>query len=156
MRKTMVLLMVLSMLLVVPVAMAAGVSSSVQPLRANVRVGRQFTAAVVLNGSGVGSYSANLSWNPAVLKFRSYAGSPPAGWTGIVNDTLAADGKLRFNGVNIQGSSPSTTLMVVTFDVVGMGVSSLDLEYTAMAQAVTFQSLLPGLVVRDGSVWARR
>jgi hypothetical protein len=141
-------------LLLAASALATEAASAVVPGRAFVRVGSEYQASVQLTGEGVGSYTADLRWNPAVLRFKSYSGAPPAGFAGFVNASHAADGWLRFNGANPYGSGPETTLITVTFDVVRFGFSPIDVDYSAMAAAGTFENLLPSLAVQDGAVWA--
>ena len=46
-------------------------------------------------------------------------------------------------------------VLKLTFVAVKPGMSKLDLTVIAAAEARTFADLLPGLVVRDGALWAR-
>jgi hypothetical protein len=75
-----------------------------------------------------------------------------AGFSGVVNDARASSGHLIFNGANASGATGNITVLNITFDVVGSGSSDLDLDYSAMAAAHTFEDLLPLLTVYDGHV----
>jgi len=105
-------------------------------------VGEQVTVTVSIDMSAVnppdnllGSYTAALHWNPAVLSYVSYAGAPPTGFTGAVNTANTATGTINFNGANASGAAGSTVVIAVTFNVVGGGNASLDLSFSAMAAA---------------------
>ena len=52
------------------------------------------------------------------------------------------------------GATGSFTVVTFTFNVVGAGTSPLDLSYSAMAAATTFNSLTGILTITDGSVVA--
>ncbi|MBN2012418.1 PKD domain-containing protein, partial [candidate division KSB1 bacterium] len=131
------------------------VVSSVIPSNSNPEVGDQITVDIKIDMSGVqspndklGSFTGSLDWNSAVLAYNSNSG-PQAGFTGAVNPS---SGHIAFNGANAAGASGNITVLQITFDVVGAGSSVLDLGYSAMAAATTFNNLLPYLVVNDGSV----
>jgi hypothetical protein len=99
----------------------------------------------------LGSFSGSLDWNPAVLAYDSHSGIL-AGFSGVVNDARASSGHLIFNGANASGATGNITVLNITLDVVGAGSGDLDLEYSAMAAAYTFEDLLPLLTVYDGHV----
>jgi len=124
-------------------------------------VGEQVTVTVSIDMSAVnppdnllGSYTAALHWNPAVLSYVSYAGAPPTGFTGAVNTANTATGTINFNGANASGAAGSTVVIAVTFNVVGGGNASLDQSFSAMAAASPFQSLLGILTVNEDSIVA--
>jgi len=99
----------------------------------------------------LGSYSADLDWNPNILTYVSNSG-PLQGFTGFVNTTNADTGHIRFNGAKPTGQNGVFDVLVVTFVVIGSPGQStiLDLKYTAMAAAYTFNNLFPYLNVVDG------
>lgn len=141
-----------------PVLASASVVSAATPSDATPEVGEQIVVTVHVDMSGasspddrLGSFSGTLQWNPAVLAYRSNSGIL-AGFTGLVNATNAATGRIIFNGASATGASGNIIVLTVTFDVVGVGTSDLDLGYTAMAAAATFANLLPILTVTDGRV----
>lgn len=108
-----------------------------------------------MNGADtlLGSYSANLDWNPNILAYISNTG-PLQGFTGFINTTNADTGHIRFNGAKPTGQNGVFDVLVVTFAVIGSPGQStnLDLEYTAMAAAYTFSNLLQYLNVESGIV----
>ena len=133
-------------------------TSSVVPSNATPDVGEQITAIISIDVTGVvppnnalGSFTATLDWNPAVLEYDGNSGIL-AGFSGAINETQISSGRLVFNGVNMTGSTGSFAVLEVTFDVGGSGSSELNLEFSAMSSAYTFKNLLPLLTVYDGSV----
>ena len=140
---------------------SGSVISSAVPSDATPGVGDQITVPINIDMSNVdppndalGSYTGTLDWNTAVLAYNSYSGAPPAGFTGNVNTGGVGSGHIAFNGANAGGATGDITVLMITFDVVGGGTSALDLEYSAMAAAGTFESLLPFLTITDGQVVA--
>ncbi len=146
----------------VPVLAQTGTAiSSVTLSDATPEVGDQITATININLSGVdapdnalGSYTGTLNWNTAVLAYESHSGAPPSGFTGAVNTGDIAAGLITFNGANASGATENVIVLNVTFNVISSGTSDLDLNYTAMAAAGTFNSLLENLSVNDGEVTA--
>jgi hypothetical protein len=139
-------------------AQSGSVTSSAVPSSAAPEIGDQIAVAIHIDMSNVdppdhalGSLSASLNWEPGVLAFNSCSGVL-AGFTGVVNDTKVSSGRVTFNGANALGATGEVTLLTITFDVVGSGTSVLDLEYSAMAAAHTFNRLLPLLTVYDSQV----
>jgi hypothetical protein len=139
-------------------AQSGSVTSAAVPSNSTPSVGQQIEVTITIDVSDVdppddalGSYTATLDWDPAVLAYKSDTGVP-AGFAGIVNTTGAASGHIIFNGANAAGVTGNFTALRITFDVVGAGSSDLDLNYTAMAAAATFKSLLSILTVTDGRV----
>jgi len=124
-------------------------------------VGNQVTVTVSIDMSAVnspdnklGSYTATLQWNPSVISYASNSGAPPSGFTGAVNTANAATGTLSFNGANATGATGVTVAILVTFDVVGGGNASLDLNLSAIAAATTFNNLMGILTVNEGTIVA--
>jgi hypothetical protein len=162
-RLLLVIALVLGSVMVgsVPVSAQTGtVTSTATPSDATPQVGDTITVTINVDMTGVdapdnylGSYTASIAWDPAILDYVSNGGLP-AGFTGVVNATNADAGVITFNGANAAGATGSLTVLTITFDVVGSGISDLDLEYSAMAAATTFANLLPLLTVTDGQVEA--
>ena len=152
MKKLVIVIVLLALaVLLVPVATAQGsVVASVSPTRQTVRVGEQFVAAVVLDSGdvAVGAYTAEVYYDPRLLRLVAVSG-PPAGCVGVVNDTRP--GRIRFNGANVDGTTGQTVLLAATFQAKRRGWASLDLAVETMAEAETFQSLLP-VEASDGVV----
>ncbi len=87
----------------------------------------------------LGSFTATVDYDPAVLEYRT--GSLNLDFTGTLNDSA---GRVTFNGANVNGSSDLTAVASLTFKAVGNpgDVVDLDLEFSAMASALNFNSLL--------------
>ncbi len=100
----------------------------------------------------LGSYTAALTWDPDILSFVSYSGAPPTGFAGDVNVSNVATGSLVFNGANATGAAGKTDTIRIVFDAVAVGSTTLDLSYSAMAAAFTFENLLPFLTINDAEV----
>jgi hypothetical protein len=139
-------------------ALSGSATSTVTVSDATPSVGEQIVVNINIDVSGVnspdnllGSYTGTLNWNPAVLSYQSYSGAPPAGFTGLVTN---GSGLLTFNGANASGSAGNIPVLSITFNVVGTGISALDLGYSAMGAATTFNDLRPILTVNDGSLVA--
>lgn len=131
---------------------AEGITATAVPSSSWVRVGRQVTVAVRIDSPvKVGSYSAALSWNPALFEFVSYA-SPAGGFMTMVNATNVAAGQIRFAGANVYGALGRIELMVVVLRAKAPGVGVLDLSVPAIAEAGTLKSLAGMLKVNDGKV----
>jgi uncharacterized repeat protein (TIGR02543 family) len=136
-------------------AQSGVVTSSAVPSATTPSVGGQIDVGINIDVSGVtppddelGSFTGSLDWDPAVLAYNTDSGIL-AGFTGVVNPS---SGHMAFNGADPGGATGDFTVLTITFDVIGSGSSILDLEYSAMAAAVTFADLLPLLSVTDGEV----
>ena len=134
------------------------VTSAAMPSNATPDTGDTITVTINIDMTGVnppdnylGSFSATLDWNPAVLAYQANSGLL-AGFSGVVNTTNVGTGSIFFNGTNITGATGDLVVFQITFDVVGMGTSAINLGYTAIAAAGTFATLLPILTVTDGEV----
>ncbi len=134
------------------------VTSAVSPSDATPEVGDTITVAINIDMTGVdapdnylGSYTATIAWDPAILNYISNGG-PPAGFMGVVNDTNKDAGIIVFNAINSAGATGNVIVLTLTFDVVGTGTSVLDLEYSAMSSAGTYEKLLDILTIDDGQV----
>jgi phosphodiesterase/alkaline phosphatase D-like protein len=140
------------------VAATGNVVSAATPSNAKPRIGQQVVVSVNVNMSGVaapnnalGSFTATLNWDPALLSYKSNSGIL-AGFAGAVNTSDVASGHIVFNGANATGTTGNVVVFTVTFDPVAAGTSALDLQYSSMAAATTFTDLLPLLTVTDGQV----
>ena len=139
-------------------ALSGSAISSATPSNATPSIGQQIDVEINIDISGVnppdntlGSFSASLDWDTTVLAYHSNSGIL-AGFTGVVNTANVTSGHIVFNGANLSGATGNVLVLRITFDVVGTGISSLDLGYSAMAAASTFTNLLPVLTVNDGQV----
>jgi uncharacterized repeat protein (TIGR02543 family) len=130
------------------------VVSEATPSDAAPEVGDTITVDINIDISGalLGNYTGTLDWDPAILAYQSYAGAPPSGFTGVVNTSDSATGHIIFNGANASGVTGNTIVLTITFDVVAVGTSALNLDYSVMAAASTFVDLLPYLTINDGEV----
>jgi hypothetical protein len=137
---------------------AQSVVSTAAPSDATPTVGQQIVVSINIDMSGVaapdnklGSFTGSLDWDPAILTYSSNSGLL-GGFTGAVNTVNVATGHIAFNGANATGATGNVVVFQITFNAVGAGTSTLNLEYTAMATAYTFTGLLPVLTVTDGQV----
>ncbi|RMD93741.1 MAG: hypothetical protein D6813_03570 [Calditrichaeota bacterium] len=97
----------------------------------------------------LGSFSGSLSWDPSLLEFTG--ASLESGFTGFINQDNVKSGELLFNGTKPSGVAGDILILNVEFVVKGshdVG-SRLDLDFSAMAAAVSFNNLLPKLGVND-------
>ena len=103
-------------------------------------------------GESLGSYNAQLDWNPSVLQYQSTA---PAGFTApTLNETNTGTGELRFGAANPSGAAgPSVALIDVKFVAGGSGSSPLALTLTDLSGiSPTFTQMLTQALVISGSV----
>jgi hypothetical protein len=131
------------------IAAAGDVTAGVTPSNGAPRVGESvtITAWIETGGRELGSFSGSLVWDPALLRYDSYAANMP-GWMEVVNATQVGTGKIIFVGANAQGQVGTVVPIVVTFTPLAPGQSMLDLTYKTMAEARTFAKIAP--VVQDG------
>lgn len=139
-------------------AVAGNVSSAATPSDSTLTAGESVVVTINVDMSEVetpydvlGSFTASLAWNAAVLAFDSYSG-PLAGFTGAVNTANVGSGQIVFNGANFDGATGNIVTFQVTLHAIGAGTSDLDLEYSAMAALADFTNLLPLLTITDGQV----
>lgn len=136
-------------------APTGSVISSATPSNPSPSIGSQIIVAINIDMRGVntpdnklGAFTGALEFDTAVLTHASNSGILE-GFTGAVNVT---SGRIAFNGVNAAGATGNLTVLRITFNVVAVGTSVLDLSYSAMMSAMTFGNLLPILTVNDGQV----
>jgi hypothetical protein len=137
---------------------APTVASAATPSNATAEVGQQIVVSINVDMSNaptadnkLGSFTGSLAWDPAVLAYHGDSGLL-AGFTGPVNIANVGTGQIDFSGTNATGAMGNNVVLQITFDVVGVGASALNLEYAAMAAAYTSTDLLPILTVTDGQV----
>jgi len=138
-------------------ATAQQISAEALPDNASPNINDQISVAVNVDMSQstekLGSYSASLTWDPAILEYIGYSGGSSAPFTDpTVNDGNVASGVLSFSDASSSGGSGVINTINVQLKAISGGTSALDLEYSAMAAALTFVNLLPNLTVNDGSV----
>ena len=103
----------------------------------------------------LGSYNAQLQWNPAVLSYVRWDPMPGGFTAPTVNETQVSAGQLRFGSANPNGKSGEMALIGITFVAAGSGATALQLTLSDLSAAITFTSLLPGAVVVPGNVTIR-
>ena len=137
-------------------AQVGSVVATVITSNAMPRVGQSLVATARFDVSGVqlGSFGGTLDYDPAALRYVGNSGVP-TGWLGVVNATTTP-GRIWFNGAQINGVTGRFVPFTVTFAAVKPGAAKLDLSISAMAEARTFADLLPGLVVRNSTLFMRR
>ncbi|RMD93740.1 MAG: T9SS C-terminal target domain-containing protein [Calditrichaeota bacterium] len=136
------------------------VKSIVVPSEANPNQGDTITVAIKIDMSNVdepnnllGSFTCRLEWDIPVLRFVKNS-DLLEGFTGLVNDSKVDQGKIVFNGANINGVGGNFNVLEITFAVNGSAgdSSKLELKFSAMAAAGTFVDLLPNLDIQDSLV----
>ena len=142
----------LSTLMIGLAAHAASIRVSAQPQQSVAKRGDEIVVPVIVDISRLpeklGSFTAELSWDPAVLKFTAYeAGASEAFRSPVVNTGKTGEGRLIFAAANPRGATGVVEILRVKFRVTGeQGTSTrLRLRFTAMAAAYTFTNLLPYL-----------
>ncbi|MGH7602192.1 MAG: hypothetical protein ACREOI_37985, partial [bacterium] len=106
---------------------------------------RRTTPAALL-----GSFSGRLNWDTKKLKFIRHSGLT-AGFLGFVNTVNAAKGEIIFNGTNVDGAGGEVEFLKADFQVVGAvnDTGSINMAFSAMSAAKTFNNLLPLLTVEN-------
>lgn len=104
----------------------------------------------------LGSYNAQLVWNPATLQYvrsdtlpGSLAGGP------TINAGQAATGTLRFGAADPNGLGGQVTLLEVVFTAAASGTTTAALSLTDLSAAKTFTNLLPAAALVSGVVTVR-
>jgi hypothetical protein len=101
----------------------------------------------------LGSYSGSLTWDPSKLEYVSYSGNKN-GFIGVVNESEAVYGQVLFNGANASGLSGIFDVIYFNFKVTGSPSTTdlVDLSFTDLSSAYTFNSLLSFLNIFDASI----
>ncbi|MEK7667730.1 MAG: Ig-like domain-containing protein [Gemmatimonadota bacterium] len=129
---------------------------------ASAKVGDTLRVLIGVDLRGVprellGSYNAQLDWNPTVARYVSTETVPLIGFTApTLNETLASSGQLRFGAANATGAAgPVVGLVYVKFVADAAGTSPLTFALTDLSTAISFVQLLtraPAALVLSGSV----
>jgi hypothetical protein len=104
-----------------------------------------------VSGEVLGSYNAQLNWNPAALTYVS-SGPVAGGFAAPTkNETQTSSGQLRFSSADPSGSAGPVALIEIRFVGAAAGSSPFTLALTDLSAAKTFTNLLPAAVVVSGS-----
>jgi hypothetical protein len=146
-----------------------GVGAGAAAQTVTARLGGELTAvrygtvivpvAVDMSASGgerLGSYTARLAWNPAVLQpcFDQYCGAYNLAGNFPLpqfNTDSAVNGVVRFTAISPAGVGGLVTIGQIPFQVLDTVASPLDLSFSEMSAAGTFVNLLPTLTVSSGT-----
>jgi len=136
-------------------AVAQTVVASVNPTSIKANAGDMITISIEIDMSAstelLGSFTGSINWNPTFLTYKSNSGVK-GGFTGTINDMGAvASGQFFFNGANAAGVGGAVSVLEIEFEV-GAGAAMIDLDFSAMAAALTFVDLLPVLEVKDSDI----
>lgn len=136
-------------------AQSGTVTSQLLPSEINTAVSEQIEISIHVDMSQVnspdeklGSFTGMLSWDESILTYQSDSGIKG----GFLGNVVLSANKINFNGISSNGVTGDFAVLTVIFDVINTGSSVLDLEYTAMAAAMTFNNLLSILTVSDATV----
>ena len=141
-------------------AQSGSASAEAVPSDSAATAGGNIDVEIIIDVSGVqapdnllGSFDGVLIWDATILNYQSNSGSL-AGFTGVVNTDSIALGKLIFNGANATGAGGRITVLMVSFSVLRTDFESmeLNLQFDAMAAAITFANLLPILNIDNGVI----
>lgn len=124
--------------------------------------GQRFSSVVVpiavdMSGAGgakLGSYTARLTWDPAVLNFNFVAAGnfpPPQ-----VNSDSTSFGVLKFTSISPVGTGGLVTVAQMWYGVSDTISSPLTLSFTEMSAAGTYTNLLPGLTITNATFCGSR
>lgn len=103
----------------------------------------------------LGSFTATLEWDPAVLQLVSYTGGSAEGFeTPVVNDQEVANGKLTVANANPYGAAGVANILNLQFKAIGEpgSITSVAANFSALAAATTFTVLLPYLNVSGETI----
>jgi len=110
-----------------------------------------------VSGQRLGSYAAQLGWDPGLLQYRSTDVVPQIGFVApTVDATGAGSGQLGFSATDATGMpGPVIGLVYVKFVALASGISPLTFSLTDLTAASTLTNLLPQAFVASGSVRVR-
>ena len=101
----------------------------------------------------LGSYNAQLGWNPAVLRYVRTDVMTGGFVSPVLNETQTSSGVLRFGAADANGTpGPSAGLVLAVFVADATGSTPLTLTVSELWAAGTFANLLPAAVVYGGAV----
>ena len=136
-------------------AVSGSILSSVIVSDPTPQVGDEIKVDIIIDATDVdspddslGSFTGHLKWDPSIIAYQSDSGIK-AGFQGRVNPM---GDHMIFNGVQVMGAQGSSNVLTITFEVISLGSSDIELEYSAMAAAFTFVDLLPILTIEEGNV----
>ncbi|NIA28972.1 MAG: hypothetical protein GWP06_03555, partial [Actinobacteria bacterium] len=138
-------------------AQAQAITAEAVPDNSTPNINEQISVAVNVDmtqsSEKLGSYSASLTWDSAILEYVGYTGGTTSPFNNpTVNEGNVSSGVLNFSDAQSSGGTGVINTINVQLKAIAAGTSTLNLEYSAMAAAVTFIDLLPNLTVNDGSV----
>ncbi len=132
------------------------ITAYVQPSSIEMAEGQEIEAAVIIDmGSSnarLGSYTAVVKWDTGKLVYQNYRGGSSAGFESpVVNDLKASEGKLVVASAYPYGAEGQVNVLNLKFKALGKTGSNpgFKLEFSAMAAAETFESLLADVKVVD-------
>ncbi|MCK6619144.1 MAG: T9SS type A sorting domain-containing protein [Calditrichaceae bacterium] len=132
------------------------ISVSAAPAAGQIFSGQKLEVPVIVNLADspykLGSYTATLEWDPAILQLEKYTGGTTAGFSDpVVNDAGAGNGKLRLAHAYPYGAGGAVNILNLQFTVIGKAGSDIrvSLSFSALAAAESFADLLPGLQIAD-------
>ena len=135
------------------------IRATAQPTTSKITHGNRLEIPVVVNMAelreSLGSYTATLTWDPAVLHFEGFSGGTTMGFENpLVNTAEVKDGKLTFAHAHAHDTKGSINLLNVKFKAIGESGSSsaMDLSFQSLTTGSTFYDLLPLLKADDPRV----
>jgi hypothetical protein len=110
-----------------------------------------------VSGEVVGSYTAQLNWDPAVLQYVRATASPAFASTTTFNETQTGVGQLRFGAADANGvPGPNIGLVQIVFVAGATGGSPLTLTLTDLSGiSPTFTQMLTNALVLSTGVQVR-
>ncbi len=108
-------------------------------------------------GEVLGSYTAQLNWDPAVLRYVGAAASPAFAGSTTFNETATGSGQLRFGAADANGvPGPQLALVQIVFVAATAGGSPLTLAVTDLSGvSPTFTQMVTSALVLSTGVVVR-
>ena len=106
----------------------------------------------------LGCYTGSLDWDPEVLRFVNFTGGTASGFGNpTVNVDEVSNGHLAFANADVEGVAEKVNILNVNFESTDHegSFSFIDLEFSALTAAHTFNDLLAGLMIEDEKVAVR-
>lgn len=152
MKKMVLITSILFLMVLQGSAVAGLINATAQPEVAVISTSQDISVPVNIDlgqlPEELGSFTAKLSWDPTVLEFITNTPGASSEFSSLtINKTLINKGQIRFAGVNPHGANGNVNVVNLAFKVIGAAGTSpnINLEFTAMAAAKTFNDLLPYL-----------
>jgi hypothetical protein len=137
---------------VITAAEATTIKATALPQESSAVVGQTIHIPVSVDLStlpqAMGSFTASLTWDTHLLQYVGHSEGTSEGFTNpVVNDQKTAQGKLVFASANPKGAKGRVNILNVEFKLIGAVGSRIDVQlaFSAMAAASTFENLLPYL-----------